>query len=141
MTRIQEPKKRSPHNAPDGKTSLILEIPCFYNDEVWNMPDGLLFKRCVDDLLKLGIDIKGEVIDYFYTREKHAYPIYQLDYKLHLNKLLSWIDGIENILISGRNGLFRYIFMDRAMEMGFDAAMVIQGKRSKVEKCQKYTQI
>jgi protoporphyrinogen oxidase len=128
MTRIQEPKKRSPHNAPDGKTSLILEIPCFYGDEVWNMPDDLLFKRCIDDLYKLSIDIENKVIDYFFTREKHAYPIYQLDYKLHLKKLFSWIDGIDNILIRGRNGLFRYVFMDRAMEMGFEAAMIVQGK-------------
>ena len=133
MTRIQEPKKRSPHNAPDGKTSLILEIPCFYNDEIWNMPDDLLFKRGVNDLLKLGIDIKSNVIDYFYTRAKHAYPIYQLDYKLHLKKLVSLIDGIENILISGRNGRFKYIFMDRAMEMGFEAAMILQGKQENVE--------
>ncbi len=54
MTRIQEPKKRSPHNAPVGQTSLILEIPCSYNDEVWNMPDDILFKRGIDDLLNLG---------------------------------------------------------------------------------------
>lgn len=131
MTRIQEPKKRSPHNAPDGKTSLILEIPCFYNDKVWNMSDDLLFKRCIDDLLELGIDIKGKVIDYFFTREKHAYPIYQLGYKLHLKKLFSSIDGIDNILIRGRNGLFRYAFMDRAMEMGFEAAMIVQGRKNK----------
>jgi protoporphyrinogen oxidase len=136
MTRIQEPKKRSPHNAPDGKTSLILEIPCFYNDAIWNMPDDLLFQRGVNDLLKLGIDIKSNVIDYFYTRAKHAYPIYQLDYKSHLKKLVSWIDGIENILISGRNGRFKYIFMDRAMEMGFEAAMILQGKQENVKNIQ-----
>jgi protoporphyrinogen oxidase len=130
MTRIQEPGKRSPYNAPDGKTSLILEIPCFYNDKIWNMPDDLLFKRCIDDLLQLDIDIKGKVIDYFYTREKHAYPIYQLDYKLHLKKLISSLDGIANIHISGRNGLFKYIFMDRAMEMGFEAARKLGGGRT-----------
>jgi len=129
MTRIQEPNKRSPHNTPDGKTSLMLEIPCSYKDEVWNMQDDLLFKRCIEDLLKLEIDIKDKVIDYFYTREKHAYPIYQLDYKLHLNKLFSWIAAIENIHTCGRNGLFRYIFMDRAMEMGFDAAMIVDGEK------------
>jgi protoporphyrinogen oxidase len=100
------------------------------------MPDDLLFKRCVNDLLKLGIDIKSNVIDYFYTRAKHAYPIYQLDYKLHLKKLVSWIDGIENILISGRNGRFKYIFMDRAMEMGFEAAMILQGKQENVKNIQ-----
>ncbi len=92
------------------------------------MPDDLLFKRCINDLLKLGIDVKDKVIDYFYTKEKSAYPIYHLDYKLHLKKLISFLDSKENIISSGRNGLFRYIFMDRAMEMGFEAAMVIQGK-------------
>jgi protoporphyrinogen oxidase len=129
MTRIQEPKKRSPHNVPDGKTSLMLEIPCSYNDEIWNMQDDLLFNRGIDDLFKLGIDIKDKVIDYFYTAERHAYPIYHLDYKHHLNNLLSWIGRIENIHTCGRNGLFRYIFMDRAMEMGFEAAMIIQRKK------------
>ncbi|MFQ5786516.1 MAG: FAD-dependent oxidoreductase [Thermodesulfobacteriota bacterium] len=129
MTRIQEPRKRSSHNAPDGKTSLILEIPCFYNDEIWNMPDDLLFKRCISDLLKLGIDIKDKMIDYFYTREKHAYPIYHLDYKHHLKKLTTFLGTKENILTSGRNGLFRYIFMDRAMEMGFEASKIVQNSR------------
>lgn len=131
MTRIQEPKKRSPYNAPDGKSSLMLEIPCFHNDEIWNIQDDLLFKRCIDDLFKLGIDIKDKVIDYFYTRERHAYPIYQLDYKHHLNNLLSWIDCIENIHTCGRNGLFKYLFMDRAMETGFEAAEIVFGKRDK----------
>ena len=41
--------------SPVGKTSLILEIPCSYNDEVWNMPDDMLFKRGINDLFKLGI--------------------------------------------------------------------------------------
>ncbi len=133
MTRIQEPNKRSPHSAPAGKTSLMLEIPCSYNDEVWNMPDDLLFNRCIDDLFKLGINIKEKVIDYFYTAERHAYPVYHLDYKHHLNILLSWIGSIENIHTCGRNGLFKYIFMDRAMEMGFEAAMIIHSKKTKLK--------
>jgi len=132
MTRIQEPNKRSPHNAPDGKTSLMLEIPCSYKGEIWNMQDDLLFSRCIDDLFKLGIDIKDRVIDYFYTAERHAYPIYHLDYKHLLNNLLSRVDSIENIHTCGRNGLFRYIFMDRAMEMGFDAATIVDGKKAKL---------
>ena len=69
------------------------------------------------------------MIDYFYTREKHAYPIYQLDYKHHLKELASFLDSKENILISGRNGLFRYIFMDRAMELGFEAAKIVQDSK------------
>jgi protoporphyrinogen oxidase len=93
------------------------------------MQDDLLFSRCIDDLSKLGIDTNERVIDYFSTVEKHAYPIYHLDYKHHLNNLLSWIDSIENIHTCGRNRLFRYIFMDRAMEMGFEAAMIVEREK------------
>jgi len=45
---------------------------------------------------------------------------------------LSRVDSIENIHTCGRNGLFRYIFMDRAMEMGFDAATIVDGKKAKL---------
>lgn len=93
------------------------------------MPDDLLFKRCINDLLKLGIDVNDKVIDYFCTKQKHAYLIYQLDYKHHLKELTSFLDSKENILTSGRNGLFRYIFMDRAMELGFEAAMIVQNSK------------
>ena len=33
MTRIREPKRRSPFSAPEGKTSVMLEIPYNENDE------------------------------------------------------------------------------------------------------------
>ena len=80
MTRIQEPKRRSPFSAPDGKTSIMLEIPCNENDDAWNCPKESLLKRCLADLKELGIDIQDKVIDYFTTSVTHGYPVYSLDY-------------------------------------------------------------
>jgi protoporphyrinogen oxidase len=122
MTRIQEPKRRSPFNAPEGKTSVMLEIPCNENDETWNCPEETLLKRCLADLKELGIDIQNKVIDYFTTSVTHGYPVYSLDYSMHRQKLFDFLDCYENLITCGRQGTFRYIFMDTAMEMGIAAA-------------------
>ncbi len=122
MTRIQEPKRRSPFSAPEGKTSIMLEIPCNENDEIWSCPKEGLLKRCLVDLKELGIDIQDKVIDYFTTSVTHGYPVYSLDYAGHKQKLFNFLDYYENLITCGRQGTFRYIFMDTSMEMGIAAA-------------------
>lgn len=121
-TRIQEPKRRSPFSAPEGKTSVMLEIPCNENDEIWNCPKESLLNRCLADLKELGIDIQEKVIDCFTTSVTHGYPVYSLDYAMHRQKLFDFLDRYENLITCGRQGTFRYIFMDTAMEMGITAA-------------------
>src|SRR5260370_6735318 len=50
MTRIQEPRQRSPFAAPTGKSSLMLEIPCHVGDAVWTASDEAIYARCMHDL-------------------------------------------------------------------------------------------
>jgi protoporphyrinogen oxidase len=133
MTRIQEPKQRSPFNAPSGQTSLMLEIPCQVGDDVWNAADAELFERCIQDLDALGIDMHGHVIDYFSTRARYAYPIYIRGFKAHRQTLYDVVNRYDNLITCGRQGTFRYIFADTAMEMGFAAARCIQGQGSKAD--------
>ncbi len=35
ISRIQEPRRRSPEMAPPGRTSMMIEIPCDVGDDVW----------------------------------------------------------------------------------------------------------
>ena len=129
MTRIQEPKLRSPHNAPPGKTSLMLEIPCDYGDATWCADEKTLFKRAFKDLSALGIHIGPHVMDYFSSYAKHGYPVYHLGYRKEVSALLQQIAPCKNLITTGRQGLFRYIFMDQAMLMGRHAArQIIAGK-------------
>ncbi len=128
MTRIQEPKQRSPFSAPGGKTSVMLEIPCDEGDHVWNMTDEKLLERALADLLKLGFDIKKDVAGCFSTRARHAYPMYEMDYKEKVGKFRSITQKYDNLSSLGRQGLFRYIFMDTAMLMGRGWAESILGK-------------
>ncbi|MFQ5911687.1 MAG: FAD-dependent oxidoreductase [Nitrospinota bacterium] len=128
MTRIQEPKRRSPHSAPPGKTSLMLEIPCAQGDGLWTASDDALADRCLRDLDALGIRIRNDVLGCFSTRAVHAYPIYSLDYRIHRGRLLQFLGRFENLLSCGRQGTFRYLFMDAAMKMGFSAARCVLGE-------------
>jgi protoporphyrinogen oxidase len=122
MTRIQEPKRRSPYMAPPGKTSLMLEIPCDPGDPLWEMPDDALLDRCMEDLDALGIPVRDDVLGCFSTRAAHAYPIYHLGYEGAVQRLLEAVHQVPNVQTAGRQGLFRYIFTDTAMEMGLLAA-------------------
>ncbi|GMT41847.1 MAG: amine oxidase [bacterium] len=128
MTRIQEPKQRSPFSAPSGKTSIILEIPCEQGDRTWNMPDEELLSRGLGDLRKLGFDIKRNVTRFFSTRAHHAYPRYELGYQKKVNRLRRKVLEYSNLSTLGRQGLFRYIFMDTAMLMGREWALKLTGK-------------
>ena len=118
MTRIQEPRRRSEFSAPDGKSSVMLEIPCDYGDAIWNMPDDELLQRGLRDLKKLGFDISSKVLGCFTARARYAYPRFEIGYREKVNEIRRGLKKISNLSTLGRQGLFRYIFMDTAMLMG-----------------------
>jgi len=122
ISRIQEPKNRSPYNAPEGYTSLILEIPCKEGDHIWTADEVRLYQHCLEELAALGIDVRGKVTDYFFTQARYAYPIYSLDFKGTRDSLLKALEGIKNLFLIGRQALFQYIFMDQAMLQGMAIA-------------------
>jgi len=128
MTRIQEPRRRSEFSAPDGKSSVMLEIPCEYGDAAWNMPDDELLKRGLRDMKKLGFDVSAKVLGHFTTRAGYAYPRFEIGYREKVNEIRSALKKYRNLSTLGRQGLFRYIFMDTAMLMGRRwANSVLQG--------------
>ncbi len=129
MARIQQPVHRSPDMAPAGASSLMLEIPCEPGDQTWSAPDEVIYGRCLDDLRRLGFDgIRSRTREYFSTYVREGYPIYHLGYDDDRRRALGHLESFEGILTCGRQGAFRYIFMDTAMEMGIEAARVVMGR-------------
>jgi protoporphyrinogen oxidase len=53
-SRIQEPKRRSPWMAPEGRTSLMLEVPCDVGDATWTAGVTELRTRGISELSALG---------------------------------------------------------------------------------------
>jgi len=124
-TRLQEPKRRSPFMAPEGHTSIMLEIPCDPGQQLWNMADGDLFKKACIDLDRLGVPSHKATGEYFSTYGAQAYPMMSVGYELEREKAISHLSRFDNLIQCGRQATFRYIFTDTAMEMGQMAARSI----------------
>ena len=120
-SRIQEPKRRSRWMAPEGRTSLMLEVPCEVGDRTWTASVEELRARGVSELAALGFRV-DDVLDAFCVRVAHGYPVYHLRYEADRRLLLREVDRFANVRTAGRQGLFRYVFMDAAMRMGIVAA-------------------
>jgi protoporphyrinogen oxidase len=125
IARIQEPKHRSPFMAPAGHTSLMLEVPCDVGDDIWCASDDRMLRLGLDELGDLGLRVHADVIGAFSARVAHGYPIYRLGYDTDRQTLLSRVARFANVTTGGRQGLFRYVFLDAAMEMGQIAAQQI----------------
>ncbi len=122
FTRIQEPKRRSSQSAPEGKTSVMLEIPCDEGDAIWSQDDETLMDRCLGELSMLGFPLASQVRGCFSKRITHGYPVFELGYREPRDRLLQSCSEVDNLITCGRQGTFRYIFMDTAMQMGRLAA-------------------
>lgn len=134
MTRLQEPKQRSVESAPLGKTSLMLEMPCFQGDFIWNATEEELLPRVFHELKELGFSIEQKVLGFFSTRTTHAYPLFRLGYQFHRNQLLHYLQPWANFFTCGRQGTFRYIFQDTAQLMGRAVArQILVGSKNQDE--------
>jgi protoporphyrinogen oxidase len=122
FNRISEMKNFSKQSAPDGKGSLTLEITCDLGDEIWTTPEEELYERSIEGLVDAKLIKREEVLGHFFERLPHAYPSYDLNYEANLALLAYHLGGFENVITGGRQGLFRYINTDHALEMGFCAA-------------------
>ncbi len=126
-TRIQEPKRRSKHMAPCGKSSIMLEIPCNIHDKIWHMNDIELLEIVKKDLSKLNFDINNKIVDYFSFVTEHAYTLMDINYNEHRDQTIKYLNKFDNLTMCGRQGTFRYIFLDTAMETGLMAARRLLG--------------
>jgi protoporphyrinogen oxidase len=117
--RIQNFKSWSPDMVPDpAKSSLGLEYFCTEGDEVWTMSDVDLIALGKREVERIGLARQADVEDGCVVRVDKAYPVYDSDYREHLERLRSYVDGFKNFQTIGRNGLHRYNNQDHAMLTG-----------------------
>ena len=121
--RISEFTNFSRETAPEGKTLVCAEITSTKGDHFWTMDDDALIQLAVDNLCTLGLLDRDEVIPGgFVKRVDYAYPIYDLTYRGHVRSLMDYLKTFENMVSTGRQGLFRYGNMDHSVAMGHAVA-------------------
>jgi len=121
LCRIQNYKNWSPamFYGRDGAT-LGLEYFCSEDGYLWNESDEILARMAEEELQTIGFPV--QVRDFFVYRAAKAYPVYDVDYKVHLNIIKDYLNNFSNLQLIGRAGRFRYDNMDVAMDSGIQAA-------------------
>jgi len=104
--------------APPGKTSLIADITCQYNDETWNTKDDVLITRTVKDLVSLGV-LKSDKLEVsLVSRQRYAYVIDDLNRAANVSKIRGYL-AEKGILTCGRFAEFEYLNMDAVAARAF----------------------
>lgn len=127
--RIQNFKNWSPEMVPDArKTCLGMEYFCSEGDELWSMADEKLVALATKELQQLGLVQASEVEDGVVIRQPKAYPVYDREYRQHLQVIQEFLSSFDNLQTIGRNGMHRYNNQDHSMLTGWLAARNVMGE-------------
>ena len=121
LGRIQIFNNWSPYMVKDVDNTVWIGLEYFCNegDDFWKMSDKQCIDFAVDELVKMGVIEKKDVIDAHRERVKKAYPAYFDTYD-QIDELVDYLNGFTNLYCVGRNGQHRYNNMDHSMATSFE---------------------
>ncbi|MCB1097546.1 MAG: FAD-dependent oxidoreductase [Verrucomicrobiae bacterium] len=119
--RIGEPKNAGMKVTPSDHTTLIVETTCVPGGPKWEVTDEVK-AAIVRDLEAENICKADEIVEWNVMRSPNGYPLYRKGFEEHFDKIAAFIDGVDNLHTTGRNGGFCYPNMHGAMRLGADAA-------------------
>ena len=124
--RLQIFNNWSPYMVNDLENTVFVGLEYFVNenDEMWNMSDHDFIEFAKDELQKIDIIDKNDVIDACRLNVKKAYPAYFGSYK-DFDKVVDDLKQYDNLLCVGRNGQHRYNNMDHSMVTAMIASEII----------------
>ena len=127
LGRIQIFNNWSPYmlKNPEENVWIGLEYFCHEGDEYWNMSDEEFTNFAIDELERMGVIKKENVLDSHRERVKKAYPAY-FDTYSKMDELIKYLDTFDNLYCIGRNGQHRYNNMDHSMVTAFETVKNIK---------------
>ena len=122
FTRVSEPKNYSMAREPAQMTGLCSEIPCDVGDDLWRASDEEITERVIRDLARSGLPVKCPVQAGLVRRLSHVYPVYDLDFEKHFQKVDQYLDGLPGLVSLGRQALFAHDNTHHTIEMAYRAS-------------------
>ncbi|TMG84319.1 MAG: NAD(P)/FAD-dependent oxidoreductase [Betaproteobacteria bacterium] len=122
---VQEPDVRvgrlqifnnwSPALVPDPtKVWLGLEYFCTEGDDLWTLSDADMRALAIRELEQIDLIEAADAIDATVVRVPKAYPAYFGSYA-DFGLVRTYVDGVTNLFLVGRNGMHRYNNQDHSM--------------------------
>lgn len=116
----------SPYLVRDPKkTWLGLEYFCFDTDPIWSRPDAELIELGTEEMSRIGIINRSDVVSGKVLRVRKTYPAYFGTYSW-FNVVREYLDTLQNLYCVGRNGQHRYNNQDHSMLTAMNAVEAIQ---------------
>jgi protoporphyrinogen oxidase len=113
--RLQLFNNWSPFMVKDpGTVWLGLEYFCNKEDNFWKMEDRDLIQFAIDELVKIEIIYKEDVLDHTVIRVEKTYPAYFGTYD-QFPVVREYTDHFSNLFLIGRNGMHKYNNADHSM--------------------------
>jgi len=133
--RVQNYKSWSPEMVPDPKFCCYgLEYFCFEGDGLWTTPDEELIALAKRELEQIGLAAAIDAVDGCVIRQPKAYPVYDDEYKSHVEVVRQALDAhCPNLHLVGRNGMHKYNNQDHAMMTAMLAARNILAGETKFD--------
>lgn len=131
--RLQFFNNWSPYMVNDPNTIWMgLEYFCYEGDELWNMEDATLIEFAKNELEKIKIIDKNDVLDATIIRVPKTYPAYFGTYS-RFDEIREFTDGFQNIFLVGRNGMHKYNNQDHSMLTAIKAVELIKSGETNKE--------
>lgn len=124
--RLQIFNNWSPYLVADRDNVWVgVEYFCYESDKVWKLSDQEMADLATEELHRIGIIDRGDVVDSTVHRMPKTYPAYFGTYS-RFDELRSYVDPIENLFLIGRNGMHKYNNQDHSMLTAMTAVENIQ---------------
>ncbi len=128
LGRVQNYKNWSHYMVRDlSTTTLGLEYFVSEGDELWQLSSQDMIRFAMEELEKVSLANRADLIEAFVVRIPNVYPVYEGEYQDKIEILKKYLAGFENLEVIGRCGMFRYDNSDRAILSGLYAARNLVG--------------
>lgn len=131
LGRLQIYNNWSPYMVADWQNTVWVGLEYFAaeGDELWNMSESEFTAFAVDELSRLNMASKEDVLDSVQIKMPKAYPAYFDTYE-RFGEIQEYLDSVENLYCIGRNGQHRYNNMDHSMLTAMEAVRLIAENNS-----------
>lgn len=130
--RLQVFNNWSPYMVSDiNKVWIGLEYFCNEGDSLWSKNDEEFIRFAIDELERIDIIDKSEVIDSTILRVPKTYPAYFGTYN-QFETVKNFTNCFDNLFLIGRNGMHKYNNQDHSMLTAITAVQnIVNGVKSK----------
>ncbi len=105
-----------------------LEYFCYETDDIWKKSDADMIEFAKDEIEKIGIVDRSDVLDACVIRVPKTYPAYFGTYE-RFDEIKDYVSQFDNLFLVGRNGMHKYNNQDHSMLTAMTAVdNIIEGR-------------